>query len=142
MFEAYLISQVEQRRYSPGQKSEAMQGFYRVHCFKSFGGEDWMKILLALGHVNQEVIDEANSVITRRIQEKAGRDAATHTQPNPILSTRTREAMRGVPQRDLTPVQPPNTGTPNKAKQAREYAKTFSEQKTRSVYRKWGDALP
>ena len=143
MFEAYLISQVEQQGWSAGRRKQAMYCFYRVHCFKNFGGEDWMKILLALGHCSEEVILQANIVISqRRIRERTGRDAATHTQPDPILSTRTRQAMQGVPQRDLTPVRPPNTATPSQAKQARDHAKTFSKQITRTVYRKWGDALP
>ena len=117
-------------------------GFYRVHCFKTYGGEDWMKILLALGHCNEEVIKQANIIITRRIDEKAGRLAATQTQPDPILSVRTRQQMQGVPQRDLAPIRPPNRGNPNEAKRARDYAKIWSKQKTRIVYRKWGDGLP
>ena len=76
-----------------------MEGYYRVYCFKNFGGEDWVNILLALGHCSGEVIHEANTIITRRIHEKAGRDAATLTQPDPILSVRTRQAMQGAPQR-------------------------------------------
>ena len=43
MFGAYLLSQVEQHGWTSGQRKEAMEGFYRVHCFKTFGGEDWMK---------------------------------------------------------------------------------------------------
>ena len=119
-----------------------MQGFYRTHCFKTFGGEDWMKILLAIGHCSAEVILEANQVLARRIREKASRDASTHTQAGPILSVRTRQAMQGVPQRDLAPVRPPNSSLGNEAKRARERAKTFSRQKTRTVHRKWGDVLP
>ena len=113
MFEAYLISQVEQHGWSAGRRKDAMYCFYRVHCFKNFGGEDWMKILLALGHCSEEVISMANIVISRR-----------------------RQAMQGVPQRDLAPIRAPSAATPNEAKRAREHAKTFSRQKTRTVYRK------
>ena len=138
----YSICQVEQRGLTTGQTDQAIRGFYRAHCFKYYGGEDWMKILLALGHCNEEVINQAKIVMTRRIGEKAGRVAATHTQPDPTLSVRTRQQMEGVPQRDLAPIRPPNRWSPNDAKRARDYAKTFSKQKTRTVYRKWGDALP
>ena len=118
-----------------------MAGMYRVHCFKTFGGQDWMKILLALGHVDAKVTEIANDITTRRIREKAGRDASTLTQADPILSKRTRQIMEGLA---ATQIDPPRAspGAPNAAKQAREHAKTFSKLKERSLYRKWDDALP
>ena len=125
----YSICQVEQRGLTIGQRDQAIHGFYRVHCFKYYGGEDWMKILLALGHCNEEVINQANRVLTRRIDEKAGRVAATHTQAGPILSKRTRQMMQGVSPLDLEPVHPPNTGSGNVAKRAREHAKNLSKLK-------------
>ena len=85
-----------------------------------------MKLLLALGHCDQEVINQANIVMTARI-EKEGRVAATHTQAGPILSVRTRQQMEGVPQRHLEPVHFPNASG-NMAKRARDHAKTLSEQ--------------
>ena len=115
----YLISQVEQRGWTFSQRQEAMSGFYRVHCFKTYGGEDWMKILLTFGHCSEEVINQANRVLTRRIDEKAGRVAATHTQAGPILPLRTRQEMEGVLQRHLEP----------RSRRARNHAKTLSEQK-------------
>ena len=74
-----------------------------------------MRILLAIGHCNEEVMHQA------------GRVAATHTQAGPILSVRTRQQMEGVPQRHLEPVHFPNASG-NMAKRARDHAKTLSEQ--------------
>ena len=142
MFESYRVSQVEQRGWSTAHKQDAMQAFYRVYCFKNFGGEDWMKIILALGHCNAEVIDIANGIITRRISQKAGRVAATHTQPDPVLSQRARQSMQGVAADDLAPIRPPKSSGGGEAKKWRDYAKNLSRQKKRTVHRKWDDVLP
>ena len=107
MFELYRVSQVQQRKWTASQTENSMAGMYRVHCFKTFGGQDWMKILLALGHVDAKVTEIANDITTRRIQEKAGRDASTLTQPDPILSKRTRQIMEGVAAAHIDPHRAP-----------------------------------
>jgi hypothetical protein len=99
-----------------------MKRHYRTHCFKTFGGEDWMKILLAIGHCRENVIDIANVVIRQKIEVKAERVAATHTTGlDARLSKRTRAAVEGRP---LPPVQPPSRGvSENETKSLREKAK-------------------
>ena len=97
-----------------------MQGFWRTHCFKVFGGEDWLKILLALGHCRKDVVDIANDVITRRIENKAGgRVAATHTS-GPILSVRTQAAMD---HQEIPDIKRPGSGIDGRGKQSRDEAK-------------------
>ena len=100
------------RGYTTGQKHKAMQQFY--------GGEDWLKILIALGHCRAEVTSIANEVLSVRIQEKAGRLAATQTQSGPILSKRTYAAMSGE---ELPEVQAPGTSVGSEAKVLRDQAK-------------------
>ena len=112
-----------------------MTRFYRVHCFKTYGGEDWMKILLALGHCNAKVIGVANDIIAYRIALRAGRTAREEAQTGPILSVRTQQQMAGVPQRDLQPVQPPGRSA-GEAKRAREMATGLTWAKRRTVYEK------
>ena len=98
-----------------------MQGFWRTHCFKVFGGEDWLKILLALGHCRAPVIDIANDIISRRIETKAGgRVAATHAMTSSTLSARTQAAMEN---KELPEIKPPGSSTGNKGKQFRDEAK-------------------
>ena len=97
-----------------------MQGMWRVHCFKVFGGEDWLKILLALGHCRQPVIDIANVILSRRIDLKAGRLAATQTMTGPILAARTQAAMEN---KKLPEIKPPGSSTGGKGKQFRDEAK-------------------
>ena len=101
-----------------------MQGFWRTHCFKVFGGEDWLKILLALGHCRKDVVDIANDVITSRIANKArGRVAATHT-TGPILSVRTQAAME---HQDIPDIKPPGTNIGGLGKQSRDQAKRLEK---------------
>ena len=125
----YLISQVEERGWTASQRQEAVQRFYRMHCFETYGGQDWMMILLALGHCNEEVIRQANMVLTRRLNEKTERVAATHTQLDRILCASTRQQMQGFCESDLTPVRFVTTGLRRKANQALEHAKIFSKLK-------------
>ena len=106
-----------------------MQGFCRVHCFKTYGGEDWLKLLIALGHCSEQVIDIANDVITKRIQAKAGRLAATQTQPNPILSERSKAMKEGVADLDLPPIAAPRSSLGNLAHQARDKAHGIGRRK-------------
>ena len=120
------MTQVEKRGYTDSQKQEAMKRFWRTHCFKAYGSEDWMKILLALGHCRSEVIDIANDVLSTKILKAAGRVAATHGPPaDPRLSKRTAAAMTGQP---IPEVQPPNTGLGNEAKRLREKAKNLGRE--------------
>ena len=97
-----------------------MQGMWRVHCFKVFGGEDWLKILLALGHCRQPVIQIANDILARRIDVKASRLAATQTMTGPKLAARTQAAMDN---QKLPEIKPPGSSTGNKGKQFRDEAK-------------------
>ena len=112
-----------QRGYTTGQQHQAMQQFWRVHCFKAYGGEDWLKILIALGHCRGEVTSIANEVLAVRIQEKANRLAATQTQSGPILSKRTHAAMSGD---QLPEVQAPGTSLGSEAKVLRDKAKRIA----------------
>jgi hypothetical protein len=98
-----------------------MASCWRVHCFKVFGGEDWLKILLALGHCRAPVIDIANDIISRRIETKAGgRVAATHAMTSPVLAARTQAAMANVA---LPEINPPGSSIGGYGKQCRDDAK-------------------
>jgi len=122
----YNSCQVEQRRYhsrpwSTAERQGSMASCWRVHCFKVFGGEDWLKILLALGHCRAPVIDIANDIISRRIETKAGgRVAATHAMTSPVLAARTQAAMANVA---LPEINPPGHSKGGYGKQCRDDAK-------------------
>ena len=122
----YNSCQVEQRRYhsrpwSTAERQGSMASCWRVHCFKVFGGEDWLKILLALGHCRAPVIDIANAIISRRIETKAGgRVAATHAMTSPVLAARTQAAMANVA---LPAISPPGSSIGGYGKQCRDDAK-------------------
>ena len=120
----YHSRQVDQRHWTRGERHEAMQGFWRTHCFKIFGGEDWLKILLALGHCRKDVVDIANDIITCRIQKKAGgRVAATHAM-TATLSDRTKAAMEN---KELPEIKPPGHSLGGHGKQCRDKAKKISK---------------
>ena len=111
--------------WSTGERQEAMQGFWRTHVFKVYGGDDWLKILLALGHCRKEVVDIANDIITRRIQKKGdGRVAATHALTDSTLSARTKAAMQ---KKELPEVRPPGSGIGGLGKQSRDEAKRITK---------------
>ena len=119
----YNSCQVEQRHYRTTQLQGSMASCWRVHCFKVFGGEDWLKILLALGHCRAPVIDIANDIISRRIETKAGGRAvaATHaTTSPPVLAPRTQAAMANVAPPEIVP---PGTSVGGYGKQCRDEAK-------------------
>ena len=125
----YNSCQVEQRRYhsrpwSTAERQGSMASCWRVHCFKVFGGEDWLKILLALGHCRKDVVDIANDIITCRIQKKAGgRVAATHAM-TATLSARTQAAMEN---KELPEIKPPGHSMGGYGKQCRDKAKKISK---------------
>ena len=102
-----------------------LESMWRVHCFKVFGGEDWLKILLALGHCRQPVIDIANAILERRIELKAGRPAATRTLTDPILAPRTVAAMEN---KKLPKIKPPGSNIGGQGKQFRDKAKEIKRQ--------------
>jgi hypothetical protein len=116
----YNSCQVEQRHYRTTELQGSMASCWRVHCFKVFGGEDWLKILLALGHCRAPVIDIANAIISRRIETKAGRVAATHEMTGPVLAARTQAAMANVA---LPGINPPGSSSGSYGKQCRDDAK-------------------
>ena len=100
-------TQVEENfaHWTEPQRREHMDMKWRVRLYKAFGGETFFKILIALGHVDQEVIELYNDSLRASIWEKAGRYAGERARADPVLSKRTYEATpslyccRSVPPR-------------------------------------------
>ena len=85
--------------YQRNRKSNFNTALYMV-----YGGELWVRLLLCLGYVSQDVVDGVRAVIAARVRESA-------TEP--------------APRRGRDPAAPPRgiTHTTSRAKQLREVAK-------------------
>ena len=85
-----------------------------------------MKILLALGHCDEEVINIGNEILRHKIWNAAKRRADDKKRDDPRLSERTAAKMSGRP---VPEVKPPNAGEGNEAKKLREKAKHLGREK-------------
>lgn len=49
--------------------------FFRTPCERTFGGENWLKYLIAIGDIPPEAVEAVNLVIEARTEHLAGRKA-------------------------------------------------------------------
>ena len=63
------------------QVLKALLGYFRTHCDKVFGGQLWLRFLIALGRVPKQAIDATNDVIQVRVQFKRHEWASLESRP-------------------------------------------------------------
>ena len=99
--------------------NELKKMYYRVHCHKTYGGFEWLAVLIALGDVPPLAVDIANEIIAERVRLQAGREAGHEMQGGARLS------KQSLARRRNEPVPAPNEGKrkQSKAKEARHRAK-------------------
>ena len=52
---------------APGARQRAIRGYFKTHLFEKFGGQHWVKFLLAIGGVPAAAVEATNIVIEHRI---------------------------------------------------------------------------
>ncbi len=57
---------------SEAQLRRRTLGYFKTHCFCNYGGQHWLKFLIALGEVPNEAVAATNEVVDERIQERRG----------------------------------------------------------------------
>ena len=53
---------------SRGVRERVLRGYFKTHLFENFGGQRWVKFLLAMGGVPEEAVEATNLVIENRIR--------------------------------------------------------------------------
>ena len=104
--------------------ADYMKMYYRTHCHKTYGGIEWLAVLVALGDVPPLAVDIANDLIRDRIREHAQREATSEPTSGPRLSARHAAKARAEPMPD---VRGPSHNV-SEAKQARMHAKYLEKQ--------------
>ena len=105
-----------------------MKMYYRTHCHKTYGGFEWLAVLIALGDVPPLAVDIANRLVSERVRAKANREANFEPSSGPRLSAQNLARSQGAP---VPPVRGP-THNISAAKQARTRAKALEKQMNRS----------
>ena len=85
------------------QFEKAMKSYFRTHCDHAYGGQTWLKFLVTLGDVPEEVVDAWNNFTILRTQEKRGSDADVHSKfpdvtPGNVYAGRSVRAETPVPE--------------------------------------------
>ena len=74
------------------QRADKLADWWRTRVFKTYGDDRWYKILIGVGHCDEEVIELGNEVLRKIIKEKAGREATEAPPAGAKISKRTFEA--------------------------------------------------
>jgi len=70
---------------TPGRLARLTRGYFKTHCFENFGGQHWLKLLIALGRLPMAAIDQTNAYIEKKLQvenRRASSDSAPSTMPS------------------------------------------------------------
>ena len=51
-----------------GARERVLRGYFKTHLFENFGGQHWVKFLIAIGEVPPEAVDATNKIIDHRIR--------------------------------------------------------------------------
>ena len=54
------------------QRLRSAKGYYKTHCYRTFGGMHWLKFLIAIGDVGSGAVIATNSLVRDRTLEKRG----------------------------------------------------------------------
>ena len=63
------------------QRTRVLAGYYKTHCFQTFGGVHWLKFLIAVGDVGTGAVEATNELVLARMKEKRGQSGSLYTRP-------------------------------------------------------------
>jgi len=79
------------------QVVRALRGFYKTHCFYIYGGELWLRFMIAVGRVSRHAVDAANDVVHTRVQYKRHEWGTKEARPADSHHFLRREARASTP---------------------------------------------
>ena len=79
---------------TPGRLARLTRGYYKTHCFESFGGQHWLKLLIALGRLPMAAIDQTNAYIDNKLLKVENRRASSESAPSTMPSYAVRRGDR------------------------------------------------
>jgi hypothetical protein len=101
------------------ERTRILKGYFKTHCFDSYGGLHWIKMLIALGRIPDAALEATNDVIDSLVQEDNQRPATDQPRPPDHRGEVCREVRRPRPCLDAGP----NHAPVDKPKQLRLLAK-------------------
>ena len=57
------------------QSARRMAGYFKTHVFNVFGGQHWLRFLIAMGDVSEEAVEATNRVVNQLVRDKRNMDA-------------------------------------------------------------------
>ena len=132
LFEEWRESEgsVRGKGSTEAQRLRSAKGYYKMHCYRTFGGMRWLKFLIAVGDVGPAAVNATNSLVRDRVREKRGQAVG--------LDPRKPDDDRRWVSRDLRPSPCFEAGAPKPKElrqEARRKAKNLALEKARRTDR-------